>query len=206
MLRATLKVTSNHPFYVDSGLDLVVPSWVEAGQLQAGDRLRTEDGRDVAVLAVHWNVGEAHVYTLTVASDHDFFVGPARVLVHNCDITPSGRDALLGRTPSKASRTGREVIQRMTAEGKIRTSDGRTEVLFEGNWYLIEQTDMGHTVDAVRWWNSTGKYFGPKDPRVRAFMLDPDNYELQPSSINRSRGAIMGNSGQTYEPPVTQGD
>jgi hypothetical protein len=84
----TLKVTSNHPFYVDSGVDLVVPSWVEAGQLQAGDRLRTEDGRDVAVLAVHWNVGEAHVYTLTVASDHDFFVGPARVLVHNCDITP----------------------------------------------------------------------------------------------------------------------
>ena len=87
----TLKVTSNHPFYIDNGPDISAPAWARAGDIRVGDRLRTEDGRDVTVLTVHWNVGEAHVYTLTVANDHDFFVGPDGVLVHNssaefCDL------------------------------------------------------------------------------------------------------------------------
>ena len=40
-----------------------------------------------------------------------------------------------------------------------------------------------------------GYKFGPKSPEARKFMLDPDNYELQPSSFNRSKGARMG---ETY--------
>jgi len=82
---STLKVTGDHPFWVDGGGNLDHPGWLEAGQLRPGDRLRTADGRGVTVLAVHWNAGEAHVYTLTVATDHTFFVGPAHVLVHNSD-------------------------------------------------------------------------------------------------------------------------
>jgi hypothetical protein len=39
----------------------------------------------VTVTALHWNVGNAEIYTLTVANDHTFFVGSARVLVHNAD-------------------------------------------------------------------------------------------------------------------------
>jgi hypothetical protein len=35
------------------------------------------------VTALRYHTGYAHVYTLTVASDHDFFVGGAGVLVHN---------------------------------------------------------------------------------------------------------------------------
>ena len=35
------------------------------------------------MLRLRWNVGQARVYTLTVATDHTFFVGTARVLVHN---------------------------------------------------------------------------------------------------------------------------
>ena len=78
------QVTTNHPFYVDGGPSIVAPRWVQAGDLRVGDRIRTADGRDVAVAALRYNTGNAHVYTLTVANDHDFFVGPARVLVHNC--------------------------------------------------------------------------------------------------------------------------
>ena len=80
---STLKVTGDHPFWVDGGGGMDHPGWLEAGQLRPGDRLRTADGRGITVLAVHWNVGTAHVYTLTVATDHTFFVGSARVLVHN---------------------------------------------------------------------------------------------------------------------------
>ena len=82
---STFKMTGDHPFWVDGGANLDHPGWLEAGQLRPGDRLRTADGRGVTVLAVHWNAGEAHVYTLTVAKDHTFFVGPAHVLVHNAD-------------------------------------------------------------------------------------------------------------------------
>jgi len=61
---------------------------------------------------------------------------------------------------------------------------------------------MAHTVDAVTWWNNVGRQFGPKSPEVRKFMLDSRNYVLQPSSINRSEGARLG---QTYLPPLAPG-
>jgi len=57
--------------------------WIQAGDLVLGDRLRTPSGQDVAVLGVQRGVGRAAVYTLTVAKDHTFFAGSAKVLVHN---------------------------------------------------------------------------------------------------------------------------
>lgn len=57
---------------------------------------------------------------------------------------------------------------------------------------LIDDTiDMAHRTDAVKWWNDIGRYLGPKSPEARKFMLDPDNYVLQPRSINRSEGAQL---------------
>ncbi len=82
---SSLKVTTNHPFYVDSGPGLGHAQWVQAGDLRVGERLRTEDGKDVAVVALRDHMGDAHVYTLTVAHDHTFFVGTARILVHNAN-------------------------------------------------------------------------------------------------------------------------
>jgi len=51
------------------------------------NRLCTASGSPVMVVGLRRNVGHAVVYTLTVANDHTFFVGAARVLVHNCDVT-----------------------------------------------------------------------------------------------------------------------
>ena len=87
---SSLRVTTNHPFYVDGGPGTAAPGWVEAGDLKVGDRLRTEDGRGVAVASLRYHTGEAHVYTLTVAKDHTFFVGTTGipVLVHNLACKP----------------------------------------------------------------------------------------------------------------------
>ena len=85
---STVTVQPDHPFWVDGGPGLRGSGWLAAGQLRPGDRLRTASGADVAVMAVVWNVGEAAVYTLTVATDHTFFVGLAQVLVHNSDCDP----------------------------------------------------------------------------------------------------------------------
>ncbi|CAM2070369.1 DUF4150 domain-containing protein [Sulfidibacter corallicola] len=115
----------------------------------------------------------------------------------------SKREQYMGRTPGKKSRTGREVQERMAAEGKLRElPDGTKEVLGpDGKWYPIDETDMGHLRDAVEYWNTEGYQYGAKSQEVRDFMLDPDNYELEPSSINRSRGATLGQT-QRYRDPA----
>ncbi len=80
-------MTADHPFWLDRGLMVGKAGWIQAGDLMLGDRLRTPTGTDAAVLGVRRGVGRAAVYTLTVAKDHTFFVGTAKVLVHNanCD-------------------------------------------------------------------------------------------------------------------------
>jgi filamentous hemagglutinin len=115
----------------------------------------------------------------------------------------------MGRTPSKYSRVGREVFDRMRADGLIqgegpllKGNPNNIQVLGpNGSWHHIDHTiDMAHTTDAVKWWNKTGRYFGPKAPEVRKFMLDSNNYRFEPQSFNRSAGA---NLGETYLPPVS---
>jgi hypothetical protein len=118
------------------------------------------------------------------------------------------RILFMGRTPSKHSKTGRKVVERMRAEGKIQ-GEGP---LLPGNpnnlkvlgrdlqWYDIDHTvDMAHKVDAISWWNEVGRQKGARTQEVRKFMLDSDNYHLEPQKFNRSDGAKLH---QVYLPPT----
>lgn len=114
----------------------------------------------------------------------------------------------MGATPDKFSRTGAAVVERMRGEGFIqgegpllRGNPNNLQLVGpSGALTTIDATvDMAHQIDAVTWWNQTGRFLGPKSPGVREFMLNPDNYALQPSSINRSAGASLR---QTYQPPA----
>jgi hypothetical protein len=111
----------------------------------------------------------------------------------------------MGSTPGKGSRTGREVVERMQNEGALRFGEEGVEVLHQDpqtggrTWVPLRETDMSHVVDAVTWWNRVGRQFGPRAPEVRRFMLDPRNYTLLPSSVNRSAGARLR---ETYQPPA----
>ena len=69
----------------------------------------------------------------------------------------------------------------------------------DGKWYPKNEMDMGHVDDAVSWWNREGYQHGPKSKEVRDWMLDSKNYELEPRSINRSRGAKLK---ETYRDPL----
>lgn len=112
----------------------------------------------------------------------------------------SKRCDYLGRTPGKKSKTGRDVIERMRAEDKVRGYGSRT--IFKdskGQWHPLSEADMSHKTDAVTWWNNTGRYLGPKSKAVRDWMKNPENYYLDHYSINRSQGAKLG---QVYFPPV----
>nr|WP_279626265.1 GH-E family nuclease [Rodentibacter ratti] len=88
----------------------------------------------------------------------------------------------------------------MRKEGRIQTLGGRT--LFKdskGTWRPLSEADMSHKIDAVKWWNSTGKKYGARSPEVRKWMRDPNNYELDYYKINRSNG---GKLSDRYLPPI----
>lgn len=113
----------------------------------------------------------------------------------------SCRRLYMGKTPGKSSKTGREVIERMKGEGKIRTIGKRTEFYSDKTkqWHDLSQADMAHKIDAVSWWNSTGRQYGAKSTEVRNWIKDSNNYELEYFSINRAEGAKIR---ETYLPPL----
>ena len=75
-------------------------------------------------------------------------------------VIPSLREQYMGRTPGKNSSTGQKVIDRMKSEGLVRYTEDSIEVYHpDTGWVDITMTDMGHKVDAVKWWNETGRFY-----------------------------------------------
>lgn len=88
----------------------------------------------------------------------------------------------------------------MRAEGNLVTTKEGTFVKFldpesgQYRWTAIKNTDMAHRIDAVAWWTEVAvpRGYEARGPEVRDFMLDPNNYRLEPYWINRSQGAKIG--------------
>ncbi len=72
--------TDGHPFYTEG-------RWVDAADLEVGDRLLTDDAGETRVQAVDLRSARATVHNLTVADLHTYFVvaGSQAVLVHNAE-------------------------------------------------------------------------------------------------------------------------
>ena len=191
-----IKTTAYHPVYVRE------QGWVSAINLREGDIVETMDGpaRITKIVKVR-HEEKVPTYNLHVKEWASYFVGKVRVYVHNGKgnhkpKAKSKRLEYMGKTPGKKSKTGREVIERMRGEGKIRDTSGGMEFKAgDGKWYPIKDADMAHTTDAVSWWNKGGYKHGPKSKQAREFMKDSNNYTLEHYSINRSQGAKLG---QTY--------
>ncbi|MFE2110464.1 polymorphic toxin-type HINT domain-containing protein, partial [Kitasatospora sp. NPDC059463] len=94
----TLTATEHHPFWVEKDR-----KWVDAGNLNRGDTLRTPDGQTADVIEVRNRSGLNAAYNLTIQGLHTYYVlaGTAPVLVHNSGLctkkiddvfyNPSGR-------------------------------------------------------------------------------------------------------------------
>lgn len=113
--------------------------------------------------------------------------------------TDDPRELYLGGTPSKTSGVGRDVKARMRQEGKYDPATDQILYARNGQRYHVRDCDMGHIIDAVNWWNSNGRLTGARSSAVQAFMNNPINYEFEPSSENRRRGAALAGR---YQPPV----
>ena len=166
-----LSATANHPFYVDAGPGIASPEWLAAGDLQTGDQLRTEDGRDVTVTTLQYHSGYAPVYTLTVATDHDFFVGGARVLVHNSlPCKPTATNSRLANLIEYAwrSKTKFEVIGNGSTADLIR--DQRVNGVREG---MTPHIDKGwQVINAFNKWIRENPQADPSDIDAARLMRD----------------------------------
>ena len=79
---STINTTALHPFYV------VDRGWIEAVEIEVGDKVLLQDGTTVTVDDKTTEQFETpvKVYNFTVNEFHTYFVGGDRVLVHNADV------------------------------------------------------------------------------------------------------------------------
>jgi len=151
-----ITATADHPFWVELGHDGHHGEWVEAGHLWTGMRLRTAQGTDAPVVGVRQHVGQAAVYTLTVAKDHTFFVGSAQILVHNgnCSIIIRALKAKASTLApdmliSVARASGNGFRIRIVYKGKefllrvMASGGGRT------NYWRLSRLNGGGSIDAT---------------------------------------------------------
>jgi len=110
------------------------------------------------------------------------------------------REEVLGTTPGVDSPVGRKEEARMRKEGKL-IGQGDQRQFFDRRtqkWYSIKDANMGHTHDAVNWWNEKGHFYGAKEQLVRDWQMNPDNYEFEYGPENQLAGARLG---ETYVAP-----
>ncbi len=74
-----IRLTEEHPFYVEG-------EWVEAKDVVVGDSLLDYQGNEISIVNVSVTAIEIKVYNLTVANNHNYFVGDTPVLAHNINL------------------------------------------------------------------------------------------------------------------------
>ncbi|MFJ1932736.1 polymorphic toxin-type HINT domain-containing protein [Kitasatospora sp. NPDC088160] len=107
----TIHTTSEHPFW-----DTTAQMWIPAADLQPGHTLKTENGQDATVRAVHEITGQQAMYNLTVADLHTYYVvaGAISVLVHNVCKDETGlalAERAAGHFPKPGGATGAMYVE-----------------------------------------------------------------------------------------------
>ncbi|PWQ99702.1 polymorphic toxin-type HINT domain-containing protein, partial [Leucothrix arctica] len=112
----TVTATSGHPFYIPDQ-----DEWVEVGRLTINSVLLNIQGGITKVESTNERFELATVYNLTVANDHNFYVGKDAILAHNiaeCDAAGlADFRAGLG-LPAAGSPSDRSTLAMMNVGGK----------------------------------------------------------------------------------------
>ncbi len=83
-----VEATEEHPIFV------IGKGWTAVRLLRAGDIVQTEDGVETGVKAIDRQDAPATVYNFEVEANHNYFVSPLNVLVHNkCVLLANKEDA-----------------------------------------------------------------------------------------------------------------
>jgi hypothetical protein len=173
--------------------------WIAASELTSTISLVDDRGQPVPIRSVETTATStpAPVYNVSVEKAEDYYVSPARVLVHN--VKASCRRLSVGATPGKWSATGQAVLRNMKSANLAEKRAGawwvRVPVKNGGPrvWMKLDRNiHMGHNpVDAVTAWNEEFWEYGARSPEVRAWMRDPANYIFEYGPLNSSNGASL---------------
>ncbi|WP_436992586.1 polymorphic toxin-type HINT domain-containing protein [Streptomyces sp. enrichment culture] len=109
----SITTTDHHPFWAASER-----AWIDAGDIQPGMTFRTDEGSSVQVVATRTYEAQQPTYNLTVADLHTYYVlaGATPVLVHNCNVSLSQREA-------NTLRVGPHANESVPATGPVVTSE-----------------------------------------------------------------------------------
>jgi RHS repeat-associated protein len=114
---SSIVATDTHPFWVPE-----LSKWVEAGELEVGQWLRTSAGTHVQITATSYYAKRQRTHDLTIQDVHAYYVlaGGTPLLVHNCGdidygaIDASGRrSGVTAIVTPKMLGTGTKATQRM---------------------------------------------------------------------------------------------
>jgi len=144
-----LGVTPEHPF------NLRELGWTRADQLQPGDAVATSGDRWLVVHAVSSLGAREPVFNLSIADDHNYFVGESEAWVHNC---VPGRDKL-GRFTSKAGGNTADAARGRLAHNNYRDALGPA-------YRYDEALPSGRRPDAVDWHNRVVRELKPDKPEA----------------------------------------
>jgi RHS repeat-associated protein len=117
-----LTTTTEHPFYVkkthkardslSNGDDDEEGEWVEAGELEVGDKVLRSNGKWTRITRIEYEQKQITVYNFEVEGNHSYFVGDVGVLSHNCEgvkIALGIGDSLDDFAKSTGSKTWKEL-------------------------------------------------------------------------------------------------
>jgi len=121
---AELKVTEEHPFYLDN-------KWVPAKDLKVGDTFQTINGKKAVIKSIKLVKPEKPfwVFNLEVPFFNNFVVGPWGLIVHNSDVIPQ----LNKKPPSWTTDDWNEYLLSKSKIPKRRVNVGNQIVHFEGD-------------------------------------------------------------------------
>ncbi|MFG2571651.1 polymorphic toxin-type HINT domain-containing protein [Streptomyces sp. NPDC048481] len=147
---SSIVATDTHPFWVSD-----LKKWVQAGDLQLGQTLRTSAGTRVQIAALHHYTKRQRTHDLTIEDIHTYYVlaGQTPVLVHNSG--PCGPAALASKVNADALKMTRTVANHftdVTKGGRVaRPYMGSTQVVREIMEGSAPKLDPRGATGAVRW-------------------------------------------------------
>jgi len=194
--------TPQHPFFSsDRG------AYIAASELRTGEKLRTRTGETVRVATVVEKAESAPVHNIEVAVDHNYFVGPTPVLVHNVCELDWGTDMW---PPDPAPPVpGEDVLRRLRRLRQrnpvelLATApnlhDGSAyEVLLTGHldglgnrWWFTHDRTNPELLEEFLYWLRRGRVRPPRGPVTRRVVLlwgvdgRPRNGELAEMGMQR---------------------
>jgi hypothetical protein len=156
-------VTTEHPFYTpDRG-------WVESGDLKPGDKLLQRDGKTAYIATITHTTTATTVYNFSVANDHNYYVGNAGLLVHNCPI--GGLDDAAEAADDVGNYLAKKAPQQVqpgvrTLEGQYINDLGRVEP------WVAHYDDYGRQIGRTDY-NAGNKAAGKPDTHYHRYEYGP---------------------------------